>query len=166
MSSQSGTIVPKGKTRLCISGFSYSHNTGLARQIADKIADLKANEYETWFVFGVPGLSHDHYGFVDALKPKLATEEQRKKYMAREGWSAPFVWMETLGADDAVVYTAIGGCDDFRAWSKAKNFGSAEIDALCDRDPSLWGDLVVSQAPGTAEIKVDAKGREAFCGFF
>ncbi len=42
---------PSGTTRVCVTGFTLSHHTGRAQQIAALLAKNQANKFESWFFF-------------------------------------------------------------------------------------------------------------------
>jgi hypothetical protein len=44
-----------GKTRICVAGFTLSHHTGRARDLADEIVKAFPERFESWFYFAKPG---------------------------------------------------------------------------------------------------------------
>eukprot|EP00812_Abedinium_dasypus_P012550 NODE_6061_length_532_cov_147.144654.p2 GENE.NODE_6061_length_532_cov_147.144654~~NODE_6061_length_532_cov_147.144654.p2 ORF type:complete len:128 (+),score=35.55 NODE_6061_length_532_cov_147.144654:3-386(+) len=122
-------------------GFKLSHNTGLARKLADAIGEAHASHYETWFCF-LGG--RDYQSFVEALKDELPPD-QKEAFSTRKGWSSPFVWLEK---PDGARH-ALGGCDRFREWAAAE-FTDPAVQDLASRTPSLISDMWFNREPGTA----------------
>lgn len=100
--------VPAGMTRICVAGFSISHNVGRAQKLAAAIADAHPDKYETWFYFSNSGFKDFLNDFLQRRLP-----EDQKGYPSvlnsdktlAEHTSAPFCWLERGG-------TAVAGEDD------------------------------------------------------
>ena len=140
--------IPAGKTRICVSGFGVSHNTGRAQKLAAEIAKQEADKYETWFYFS----TFCYRDFVRDFVSKELPEDQKKipstldseKPMEKHQ-SAPFVWLEQ-GQNEI---TAIGGRDRFCQWA-AVNFPDNEsIQALTSLEEPPFSELFFDNAtPG------------------
>jgi hypothetical protein len=100
--------VSRGRVRLCVAGFKWSHNTGLAQKTAVAIAKAHPDAYETWFLFQTPGNFRSFLS--EHVKPQLP-EEQRTTFEAHR--TSPFCWLEM---DDGTM-DAKGGGDRFREWA-------------------------------------------------
>ena len=147
--------VPKGKTRICVTGYGISHNVGRAQRLASTIAKAYPQKYQTWFYFSTFGFSQ----FLAIIKAEIP-EDQRShpstkdkgKTMA-EHTSAPFVWLETTtataGADEKKTITAKGGGDMFREWARKEFPENADIQELAKTEPPTISEIFFDNAtPG------------------
>jgi hypothetical protein len=137
--------VAEGMTRICVSGFGLSHNSGSARKVADSIAKMYPDKYETWYHFDTSTFQGI---FLPSIKTELSQEDQTK-FAAHK--SSPFCWTET--ADEK---KAIGGRDDLCEWALA-NFKNEQDEVFlkrCRTGPSLFSDLIFdNKSPGTAKTE-------------
>lgn len=93
-----------GITRICVSGFTISHHTSRACQIAKEIAASNP-EYETWFYFDT---GSKYRKFLKIIKSEFSLEEQNKFAKHK---TSPFCWLETSEGK-----IAIGGRDRLCDW--------------------------------------------------
>jgi len=133
--------VPAGKTRICVTGYSISHNVGQAQKLAAAIAEVHPDKYETWFYFSNRGFKPFLAEFLQERLPDdqkgLPSVIGSDKTLA-EHTSAPFCWLErggtaVAGEDDKVegkTYEVKGGRDMLCQWA-GKEFPEDEsIQAL------------------------------------
>lgn len=132
--------VPADKTRICVSGFGVSHNTGRAQKLASAIAKEHPDKYETWFYFS----TFQFKDFLKTLKQEIPEEQQSKlstmdsktKTIAVHS-SAPFVWLERR--DNQIE--AIGGRDKFCDWATNEFPGEEPIQALSSVEEPPYSEL-------------------------
>lgn len=141
--------VPAGKTRICIAGFSVSHNVGRAQKIGAAIAAAHPDAFETWHYFS-------NFGFgllMEDIKAEIPEDQKNKKSTLDNNdqtmgshHSAPFVWLEKSepSPDDAAKtirkIIAIGGRDMFCVWAQETfkdESKDTDILALCLEQPPL-----------------------------
>mmetsp|Transcript_921 Transcript_921/g.2064 ORF Transcript_921/g.2064 Transcript_921/m.2064 type:complete len:155 (-) Transcript_921:22-486(-) len=138
--------VPEGMTRICVAGFGISHHTGRARRIADGIASVHPEKYETWYYFDTFGFRPE---FLDSVKAELS-EEQRKKFADHK--SSPFCWLERSDG----TKNALGGRDRLCDWVR-ETFKDDERDesflSLTREEPTRqWKEVKFdNKTPGTAK---------------
>ncbi|CAM9199255.1 unnamed protein product [Heterosigma akashiwo] len=144
--------VPPGKTRLCVAGFGFSHHTGRARAIVEKICELQPEKYESWFYFDTKGFRDSgkfpHGGFLQQVREELSEEQQKEFANHRK---SPFCWIETPSEDGKNKLVAIGGRDRLSEWAIA-NLPDTEfpgLQALTATGPSMK-EVWFSAEPGTA----------------
>lgn len=134
--------VSVGKTRLCVAGFTLSHHTSRAAQLARAIVAQYPQQYESWFYFDNKGYRGEN-GLLQQVKAEM-NEKQRERFENHK--SSPFCWIET--ADGTI--DAKGGRDRFCEWAAEKFPENAEIKALTESQPSLL-EAWVDESPGTAQ---------------
>ena len=106
--------VPAGKTRICMIGYSISHNCLNAQQILVAITEAKKEEYESWWKWG-GRLSKGWFrnpttGLLPQVLGELSEADQAK---FKGHTTAPFCWLEHPDGSK----TGLGGRDDFAAWA-------------------------------------------------
>ena len=134
--------VPTGHTRICVIGFSMSHNVGRAAKLANAIASAHPDKYETWFYFGK---FREQGGLLETVKAELTADDQKN---FAEHKTAPFCWLET---DDG-GRQGIGGRDRLCEWAAAEFPDDSAVLALANTPPSKkpWkGDLFPSSTKPT-----------------
>lgn len=134
--------VANGKTRICVAGFTLSHHTNRAGNLARTIAAQYPNEYETWFYFDSKGYRGSRGLLKNDVFPQL-NEEQKVCFESHK--SSPFCWLE---APDGSL-DAKGGRDRLCEWAAGKFPDNAEIVQLSATPPSLT-EVWVDETPGTA----------------
>mmetsp|Transcript_17678 Transcript_17678/g.38623 ORF Transcript_17678/g.38623 Transcript_17678/m.38623 type:complete len:167 (-) Transcript_17678:167-667(-) len=148
--------VPKGVTRICVSGFGFSHHTGRAQKIACAIAEASPDKYETWFYFDSLGFRPD---FLDAIKTEIK-ESGADDLDAHS--SSPFCWLEesvTEGDKTTKKYTALGGRDRLAEWAMTtfdeKDMKHETIWTHSKTEPPhTWKEIRFdSSTPGTAKTE-------------
>eukprot|EP00121_Abeoforma_whisleri_P015747 Awhi_evm1s14482 len=125
--------------RLCISGFTVSHYTKHGKELVEEIVKSNPEKYESWFFFCFT--AKEHGAFVNQIKLKLPSD-QKEKFNVRDGWSAPFIWIEK---EDGSI-SAIGGCDETREWAAPLFPDNELIQKLCSTKPSLWDLFTINRA--------------------
>mmetsp|Transcript_3110 Transcript_3110/g.4205 ORF Transcript_3110/g.4205 Transcript_3110/m.4205 type:complete len:165 (+) Transcript_3110:126-620(+) len=145
--------VPDGKTRIGVSGFGISHNTGHAQKLAAEIAKTHPDKFETWFYFST-------FQFKDFLKnilqeipedqkSKLSTLDTNPRTMENHK-SSPFVWLDKEQAS----MQALGGRDKFCEWAKVEFPDDKAIQALTGLESPPLSDLFFdSTTPGGTYTK-------------
>ena len=103
-------------------GYSVSHHTLRAQEIAMAIAKTKPDVYETWWHFG-SRFSKGWYrntetGLLSTVLGELNEEDQAK---FKEHTSSPFCWLEMSGG----AKKGLGGRDGLAAWA-SENFKSSD----------------------------------------
>ena len=142
--------VPKGKTRICVAGFSMSHHTGRARAIAAGIAKAYPDKYETWFYFHTKGFKTQ---FLDSIKAEI---KQSGGSLPEDHNTSPFVWLERQTASKKEM-TGLGGRDKLCDWAKdnfdASDSNNVKFLSLCDEAPphTLKEIIFDTRTPGTAK---------------
>ena len=61
------SILPVNKTRICVTGYTTSHNVGRSARLAKAIAKAQPEKYEAWFYFDGKfrgGISKEDGGFL------------------------------------------------------------------------------------------------------
>lgn len=127
--------VPLGVTRICVTGFSTSHNVGRAANLAAAIASAYPEKYETWYYFSNFG----YRKMLDSLKEEIPVEQRKNRgnldneKTIGEHKSAPFVWLERSeeGVDEKEI-VAIGGRDMFAQWAGNLFTDNESIQSLSD----------------------------------
>ncbi len=143
-----------GKLRICVIGFTLSHHTGRAQQVAALIASTYPEAYDTWFRFS----SSDEYRGEGGLLPRLQAQ-MPEGHPLRAHRSSPFVWLESAepleggfkpeGRD--VFLLPLGGRDNFVAWvHKQPAFAKDEKLLALATEPSFL-DAWVNEEPGTSQ---------------
>eukprot|EP00592_Proboscia_alata_P008324 CAMPEP_0194356884 /NCGR_PEP_ID=MMETSP0174-20130528/4453_1 /TAXON_ID=216777 /ORGANISM="Proboscia alata, Strain PI-D3" /LENGTH=163 /DNA_ID=CAMNT_0039126667 /DNA_START=57 /DNA_END=548 /DNA_ORIENTATION=- len=130
--------VPSGVTRICVIGYSSSHNVGRAANLAAAIASAHPSAYETWFYFSNFGYKK----FLESVKNEDIPDSEKTKRgnldnekTIGEHTSAPFVWLEKSNADENESkknIEAIGGRDMFAQWSGKTFPDNEDIQKLSD----------------------------------
>mmetsp|Transcript_10945 Transcript_10945/g.16839 ORF Transcript_10945/g.16839 Transcript_10945/m.16839 type:complete len:159 (-) Transcript_10945:208-684(-) len=141
--------VPSGKTRICVAGFGVSHHTGRARKIADTIAKVYPDKYETWYFFSTIGFRPD---FLNSVKESLSQEDQKKLESHK---TSPFCWLELSDG----TKTGIGGRDRLCEWVQANFDVSDEKNepfvSLTKNEPTVTEVFFDAIKPGTAKTSED-----------
>jgi hypothetical protein len=129
---------PSGKERIGVIGFTVSHHTAPAVNLARMIADQYPEKYETWFYF----TSKEKFYRVELpwIKEKLP-EAQRATFLEHD--TAPFCWLDTGEIQ------GLGGRDMLCEWAIKTFPENPGIVALANRTPSL-ARCIVDKRPGTA----------------
>ena len=139
--------VSAGRVRICVTGFTLSHNVGRAARVANAIAAACPDKYETWFYFDKRFRDPAGSSFLDTVKSELS-EEQQTQFAAHR--SAPFCWLETAdGGRDAK-----GGRDRLSEWAVKEFKDVPEVLELASTGPSLlpWrGDLFATSHKPTVQ---------------
>jgi hypothetical protein len=141
--------VPPAKTRICVSGYGISHNTGQAQKLAAVIAKEHPDKYETWFYFS----TFSFKDFLTTLKQEIPEDQQSKlstldsnTKTVSQHTSAPFVWLER---GDNNKMEAIGGRDKFCDWATKEFPGEEPIQALSSvEEPPLSELFFDNTTPG------------------
>ena len=136
------------KTRICVIGFSTSHNVGRAAKLANAIAASYPGKYETWFYFN-GDFRNEPGGLLQAVKKELDPEQQEQ---FRSHRSAPFCWLETM---DKKI--AKGGRDRLCEWAAKEFPDNAEIQTLATTAPAIFSnDLFPTKFKPTTQAPNEA----------
>ena len=98
--------IAKGKTRICVTGYTFSPPTANAHYLADKLVSLQRDKYETWYYF-------DNFAWGAFTLDKFASVKFPPELKGHS--TSPFVWLES--GDDKRI-TPIGGFAEFGVWAK------------------------------------------------
>jgi hypothetical protein len=132
--------VAKGKTRVCVTGFSMSPPTAHAHYLAHAIQQSKPDEFETWYYF-------DNFLWSD-FAVDLTANVPFPPHLKGHGTS-PFVWLES---GDPKSITPIGGCNNFAEWVKASRpdlLKAKEVADLVNAKPAFSTMLHGSKFPAS-----------------
>ena len=143
--------VGKGMKRVCLSGYTISHHVYPARQLLTKIGEEKEQGYETYFKWHKRWSKDEtHIPYVQNIKDTLLNAEDKERFCSREGWSAPFCWLETADDNDNVIVSAIGGRDDLKVWAAKEFPQNKAIQDMC-KNGEPWSIFFINPSvPGTA----------------
>jgi len=144
-----------GKQRICVIGFTFSHHTGRARQIADLISQIHPGKWDTWYRFsGGDEYRGPQNGLLTHLQSQMPDGHPLKTHR-----TSPFVWIESSEQLDGgykpegrdVFLLPLGGRDKFCEWvHKQPDFQTDERIKAIATDPSFT-DAWVNVTPGTTQ---------------
>mmetsp|Transcript_4255 Transcript_4255/g.6526 ORF Transcript_4255/g.6526 Transcript_4255/m.6526 type:complete len:158 (-) Transcript_4255:251-724(-) len=118
---------PVDKIRVCVAGFTASHNVGRAVKVANAVADADPAAYTTWFYF-VPGRFSKPENYKNWLAEFIASQKDNPTHAAvAKHTSAPFCWLEK--PDGSIVL--IGGRDSLCEWASKTFADSKSVTSLC-----------------------------------
>lgn len=133
------TVVPKNLTRICVSGYYFSHHTSWARKIADELLHQHPNTYETWYHF--VGFK-EYKSFLNTIKKEFPENHPLSSHT-----TSPFCWLEKENE-----FIPIGGRDRLSEWV-ATNYpdASGKLKQLIEtKSPPLLS-AIVKKTPGTSQ---------------
>ncbi len=134
--------VPIGVSRICVTGFTTSHHTSRAANLARLITKTYPDKYESWFYFDSNNFREEG-GILPQIKEELDAE-QKEKFASHK--SSPFCWIET-GAKEI---KAIGGRDRLCEWAIDTFPENKEIVSFATQQPGIM-EIFVDTTPGTAK---------------
>uniref|UniRef100_A0A7S2GKX6 Uncharacterized protein n=1 Tax=Octactis speculum TaxID=3111310 RepID=A0A7S2GKX6_9STRA len=111
---------PAGVTRICVSGWPISPPTRRADELSKVIASKPG--YESWSFLSMMNYKTFLREMLELVKnldedvkSQMSTDDKNTRM--DEHHSSPFCWLETLGTNNEVVITPIGGRDKLQAWA-------------------------------------------------